>query len=50
MLDNGYISHRLGIQSMDQMPKPKDDYGSFIKTLKESLDPNNILAPGRYEF
>jgi len=44
---NGYLPYRLGIQSMDQM-HGNTGYDSLLKTLKASLDPNNILAPGRY--
>jgi 4-cresol dehydrogenase (hydroxylating) flavoprotein subunit len=50
MLDSGYIPHRLGIQSMKDLPASHDDYGYFIQTLKQNLDPNDILAPGRYDF
>lgn len=50
MLNNGYIPHRLGIQSMEALPTSQDDFGQFIQTLKQNLDPNDILAPGRYDF
>lgn len=50
MIKEGYIPYRLGIQSMNALPTPKDDYGKFLCTLKSALDPNNILAPGRYDF
>lgn len=46
----GYLSSRLGIQSMDSLPVSDDDYGHFMKTLKKALDPNDILSPGRYDF
>jgi 4-cresol dehydrogenase (hydroxylating) len=44
----GYYSYRLGIQSMAEM-NISDRYPNLIKTLKHSLDPAGILAPGRYE-
>ena len=50
MVDNGYIPHRLGVQSMETLPASDDDYGQFIQMLKQNLDPNDILAPGRYDF
>jgi 4-cresol dehydrogenase (hydroxylating) len=50
LLQNGYIPYRLGIQSMNSLPPVQDDYGKLISTLKRGLDPNNILAPGRYDF
>jgi 4-cresol dehydrogenase (hydroxylating) len=46
----GYLSSRLGIHSMDSLPESDDDYGRFMMTLKRALDPNDILAPGRYDF
>jgi 4-cresol dehydrogenase (hydroxylating) len=46
----GYLPYRLGIQSMNSLPPAQDDYGKLISTLKHGLDPNNILAPGRYDF
>jgi 4-cresol dehydrogenase (hydroxylating) len=44
----GYIPYRLGIRSVGLLPEPEDDYGELLRTLKKILDPNNILAPGRY--
>lgn len=50
LIQEGYIPYRLGIQSMNSLPPAQDDYGKLISTLKQGLDPNNILAPGRYDF
>ncbi|MCA1993022.1 MAG: FAD-binding oxidoreductase [Coleofasciculus sp. S288] len=50
LIQQGYIPYRLGIQSMNALPAAQDDYGKLIRTLKQGLDPNNILAPGRYDF
>jgi 4-cresol dehydrogenase (hydroxylating) len=46
----GYIPYRLGIHSMNSLPPVRDDYGKLISDLKKTLDPNDILAPGRYDF
>ena len=46
--ERGYFPYRLGIQSMDQM-HGVSGYNSLLGTLKDTLDPNGILAPGRYE-
>jgi 4-cresol dehydrogenase (hydroxylating) len=43
----GYHSYRLGIQSPAEMLQP-DSYAGVLAALKQSLDPNGILAPGRY--
>ncbi len=49
LLTAGYIPYRLGVQSMNSLPIARDDYGKLMDTLKSGLDPNQILAPGRYE-
>ncbi len=46
----GYPPHRLGVQSMDALPPPRDDHGALLARLKRALDPNDVLAPGRYDF
>ena len=44
----GYYPYRLGIQCMDQM-EGAAGYNKLLRTLKDALDPNGILSPGRYE-
>jgi 4-cresol dehydrogenase (hydroxylating) flavoprotein subunit len=48
LIDAGYIPYRLGIESVRLLPEPEDGTGELLHALKKSLDPNNILAPGRY--
>jgi len=43
----GYYPARLGLQSMDAV-QGEDTYARLLRTLKDALDPNHILAPGRY--
>lgn len=50
LLLEGYIPYRLSTQLMNSLPPAKDDYGKLLQELKRALDPNNILAPGRYDF
>jgi 4-cresol dehydrogenase (hydroxylating) flavoprotein subunit len=50
LIDRGYFPYRLGIQSMNSLPPARDDYGKLLDTLKQGLDPNQILSPGRYDF
>lgn len=45
----GYPPYRLGVQSMHSLPAPTDDSLALIERLKRTLDPNDILAPGRYD-
>lgn len=44
----GYYPYRLGIQSMGKLPGKTAPYEAFVSGLKSTLDPNGILAPGRY--
>ena len=44
----GYYPYRLGIYSMDALPTPIDDYDRVLGALKRAVDPNHVLAPGRY--
>ena len=46
----GCFPYRLGIHSMDSLPPPADDSASLLRDLKRCLDPNDVLAPGRYDF
>lgn len=50
LLNQGYFPYRLGIHSMDSLPPSLDSYGLLLRTLKQALDPNDILSPGRYDF
>ncbi len=47
MTAEGYYSYRLGIQAK-QLFDPATPSGRLLATLKDALDPNHILAPGRY--
>ncbi len=42
--------YRLSTHSMNSLPLAQDDYSCLIQKIKDSLDPNHILSPGRYEF
>jgi 4-cresol dehydrogenase (hydroxylating) flavoprotein subunit len=44
----GYVPYRLGIQSMREVCG-LSDAALVLASLKRTLDPNGILAPGRYE-
>jgi 4-cresol dehydrogenase (hydroxylating) len=43
----GYVSYRLGIQSMQEM-KTDNAYAALLRDIKRAVDPAGILAPGRY--
>lgn len=46
--DAGYYPYRLGIQAMRKLPDRTAAADRFLCDLKSALDPNGILAPGRY--
>jgi 4-cresol dehydrogenase (hydroxylating) len=48
LIARGYLPERLGIQSMDALPPARDDSPQLLARIKGALDPNRILAPGRY--
>jgi 4-cresol dehydrogenase (hydroxylating) len=45
----GYHPYRLGIHAMQQSLTPTESYAAVLARLKAALDPNAVLAPGRYE-
>jgi 4-cresol dehydrogenase (hydroxylating) len=45
----GYVPYRLGILSMGRGSGEETPSSLFLRELKEFLDPNGVLAPGRYE-
>ena len=49
LASHGYLPYRLGIHSMGFTPQSTSDYDRFVQSIKHALDPNDILAPGRYD-
>jgi 4-cresol dehydrogenase (hydroxylating) len=50
LVGEGYAPVRLGIQSMGAIAPAQQSYVDTIQKLKKLFDPNDILAPGRYDF
>jgi len=48
LTDRGYYSYRLGIQAMSEADS-HDGYSGLLRAIKNGVDPNGILAPGRYQ-
>lgn len=48
LLERGYPPYRLGLRGMDHMDA-QEGYASVVNNIKRALDPNGILAPGRYQ-
>ncbi|MDD5580813.1 MAG: FAD-binding oxidoreductase [Methylobacter sp.] len=43
----GFVPYRLGVQSMNELVRVQA-VPDVLKKIKKALDPNNIIAPGRY--
>lgn len=48
LLARGYPPYRLNVSSMGYVETDRS-YSAVLRALKTALDPNRILAPGRYE-
>jgi len=48
LLARGYPPYRLNVNSMEFLAAD-GEYGRVLRDLKSAIDPNGILAPGRYE-
>ncbi|WP_296000757.1 FAD-binding oxidoreductase [Rugamonas sp.] len=45
----GYIPYRVGLQSMADLNGGNDVYWQVVGKIKAALDPDRMLAPGRYD-
>ena len=50
LISMGYVSYRVGVQSMARIINPDDTFWQTVKAIKSVLDPNNIISPGRYSL
>jgi len=48
LTSHGYYPYRLGIQAMSEL-SAQDGQSQLVRALKDALDPNGVLAPGRYD-
>lgn len=49
LIEAGFPPYRAGVTSMDLLDPDGAGYWRAVSTLKRALDPQGILAPGRYE-
>ncbi|XLZ71509.1 FAD-binding oxidoreductase [Massilia sp. SR12] len=49
LLERGYIPYRVAPQSMAALDDGQDSYWATVARIKAALDPQGILAPGRYQ-
>ncbi len=47
---NGIYVYRAGINLMNDLIKENDPFWLFIKKVKESIDPDHIISPKRYNL
>jgi 4-cresol dehydrogenase (hydroxylating) len=50
LTEAGYPPVRLGIQSMHLGAPTEQVYVNLVRDLKRTIDPGDIMAPGRYDF
>lgn len=44
----GYLPYRMGVDNMFLATENKTSYWNLVKQIKDTIDPANILSPGRY--
>ncbi len=44
----GVYPHRLGIEMMEDVVEPEHAFWAVQQSIKDALDPQNIMSPGRY--
>jgi 4-cresol dehydrogenase (hydroxylating) len=49
-MEQGFPPYRVGINSMHHVVREDDPFWQTVRDLKCALDPNNIIAPGRYNL
>ncbi|UGQ48556.1 FAD-binding oxidoreductase [Massilia endophytica] len=49
IMQAGYIPYRVGLQSMARLDRGGDSYWQTVARLKAALDPQGLIAPGRYD-
>ena len=46
----GWPPYRVGLQSMSRMVQSGDPFWETARAIKKTLDPNGVIAPGRYSL
>jgi hypothetical protein len=44
----GWFPYRLGVDAMDELAALQTDSRAFTARLRQSIDPQGLMAPGRY--
>ncbi len=48
LVSEGYYPYRVDIDRMPKLIESSDQFWRVVKSLKDTLDPKGIIAPGRY--
>jgi len=48
LVDGGYMIYRCGLQGMDMLRRDPSVFWDVARQIKQSLDPKDIIARGRY--
>jgi 4-cresol dehydrogenase (hydroxylating) len=48
LIAEGYPPYRVGIGDMDRLDPESSGYWEMVRRLKDAVDPDGLLAPGRY--
>ncbi len=49
-VENGFIPYRWGVDSMEDLVSEEDVFWKTVGKIKDSLDPDGIISPGRYSL
>lgn len=49
LMQAGFVPYRVGIQSMPELAEGSEGFWPLVARLRAALDPDGIIAPGRYE-
>jgi hypothetical protein len=47
--EHGFIPYRMSNLAMDTMSTSDDSFFDVARQLKQTIDPNGTLSPGRYD-
>ena len=49
-MKRGWPPYRVGLQSLNRMVQAGDPFWETARSIKRALDPNGVIAPGRYSL
>jgi len=48
LIDEGYPPYRVSLEGMPALQRGSDNFWNVVQRIKTALDPQDIIAPGRY--